>query len=33
MFNSLKNKSNNVEVADLIKDIIEATKYIDYITE
>jgi len=33
MFNILKNKSNDIEVADLIKEIIEATKYVDYITD
>lgn len=33
MFNTLKNKSDNIEVADLIKEIIEVTKYVDYITD
>lgn len=33
MFNNLKQKSNNIEVADLIKEIIDSTEYIDYITD
>jgi len=33
MFNSLKNKSEQLEVAELIKEILEVTKYIDYITD
>ena len=33
MFNTLKNKSNDLEVWDLIKEVIQATKYVDYITE
>jgi len=33
MFNELKSKSNNIEVEDLIKEIVDITKYIDYITD
>ena len=33
IFNLLKQKSNNIEVAYLIKEIIDTTEYIDYITQ
>jgi DNA helicase-2/ATP-dependent DNA helicase PcrA len=33
MFNYLKKKSKEIEVSDLIKEVVDTIKYIDYITE